>query len=100
MATNLYPWYYMPATVHKILFHGAEIISSVALPVGSLSKEAQESRNKDYRYHRINNTRKFSRSATNEDVIHQMLASSDPWIWYLRPKTKTKDSLRNEAQAL
>ena len=46
LAIELYPWYYLPATVHKILFHGAEIISLIALPIGSLSEEAQESRNR------------------------------------------------------
>ncbi|GJQ83705.1 hypothetical protein Trydic_g593 [Trypoxylus dichotomus] len=61
VAIQLYPWYYMPSTVRKILIHGAEIIT------------AQDSRHKDY-------TRKCSRTVTNEDVFHKMLESSDPYI--------------------
>jgi len=45
--TNLYSWYYMPPSVHKILIHGSSIIKSFVLPIGVLSEEAQESRNKD-----------------------------------------------------
>lgn len=41
---KLYPWYYMPASVHKILFHGSKIIDSHLLPIGELSEEAQETR--------------------------------------------------------
>jgi hypothetical protein len=37
----------MPASVHKVLVHGADIISGAILPIGKLSGEAQESRNKD-----------------------------------------------------
>lgn len=31
---QLYPWYYMPASVHKILMHGPSIIASCHLPIG------------------------------------------------------------------
>lgn len=31
---GMYPWFYMPASVHKILMHGADIIRHVALPIG------------------------------------------------------------------
>ncbi|XP_076290264.1 uncharacterized protein LOC143213857 [Lasioglossum baleicum] len=37
-----YGWYYMPASIHKILVHGAEIIEHALLPIGQLSEEAQE----------------------------------------------------------
>lgn len=30
----LYPWFYMPASVHKILIHGAEVIRHALLPIG------------------------------------------------------------------
>lgn len=30
----LYPWFYLPSSVHKILVHGAEIIKSALLPIG------------------------------------------------------------------
>jgi hypothetical protein len=42
-----YAWYYMPAAVHKVLTHGSAIVSAALLPIGQLSEEAQEARNKD-----------------------------------------------------
>lgn len=52
--TSLYNWYYMPPCVHKILLHGASIGKSFILPIGQMSEEAQEARNKD-----IKNTEKI-----------------------------------------
>ena len=46
---KLYPWYPMPPTVHKILIHGHEIIQTALLPIGQLSEEAQEARNKEFK---------------------------------------------------
>ena len=37
-----YKWYYMPTSVHVILIHGFGIIQEHFLPIGILSKEAQE----------------------------------------------------------
>lgn len=31
---SLYSWYYMPASVHKILIHGTDVIRSALLPIG------------------------------------------------------------------
>lgn len=42
---QLYDWYYMPVSVHKILIHGKNIIESFTIPIGDLSEEAQEARN-------------------------------------------------------
>lgn len=43
---KLYPWYYMPTSIHKLSIHGSEIIVSALLPIEQLSDEAQESSNK------------------------------------------------------
>lgn len=75
-----YPWFYMPPSVHKILIHGADIIEKVSLPIGMMSEEALEARNKDFRSYRLNHTRKNSRLNTMEDLIHTLLVSSDPII--------------------
>lgn len=85
-----YEWYNMPSTVHKVLVHGEQIIANAAFPVGVLSEEAQEHLNKDYKRYRIMNSRKCSRTATNEDIFHMMLLSSDPLITNLRPQPKKK----------
>lgn len=80
----LYDWYYMPPSVHKVLYHGVDIVKSFDLPIGFYSEEAQEARNKDFRRIRECNTRKMSRLDTNEDIVHALLVSSDPVIDRLR----------------
>jgi len=47
MLVKEYPWYYMPASVHKILLHGLSVISAALLPISQMSEEAQEARNKN-----------------------------------------------------
>lgn len=77
---ELYSWYYMPSSIHKILIHGADIIKAADLPIGMFSEEALESRNKDFKRIREFNTRKFSREKTMTDLFHSLLFSSDPFI--------------------
>ena len=60
----LYPWFYMPSSVHKILIHGAVIINHASFPIGMMSEAAQESRNKDLRNFREQHTRKTSKKKT------------------------------------
>lgn len=87
---DLYAWFYMPASVHKILFYGANIIKSFGLiPIGILSEKAQESRSKDFKRYREFNTRKCSRIYTNTDLLHKLLVSSDPYVSSLRQKPAT-----------
>ncbi|XP_022828240.1 uncharacterized protein LOC111357680 isoform X1 [Spodoptera litura] len=81
---SLYSWYYMPVTLHKILVHSTEVVKSSLLPIGQLSEEAQEARNKDCRRFREHHTRKRSRIATNTDLLHMLLLTSDPLINTLR----------------
>lgn len=75
-----YSWYLMPVSVHKVLFHGKDIIVATILPIGQLSEEAQEARNKDCRKYRELFARKTLRVATNTDLFHRLLISSDPFI--------------------
>lgn len=92
-----YPWYNMPPTVHKFLIHGPEIIKNALVPIGQLSEEAQEARNKEIKKFREGYSRKSSRTKTNEDVFNLLLISSDPLISSLRelPRKKlTKFSLQ------
>lgn len=77
---QLYPWYYMPTAIHKILIHGHQIIEWAPLPIGQLSEDAQESRNKDFKNFREGFSRKCSREKSMEDVFHRLLVSSDPFI--------------------
>lgn len=97
-----YRWYYMPSSVHKVLIHGESVIRHYSLlPLGQLSEDAQESRNKDYKRFRLHHARKCSRIATNEDVLHTLLYTSDPLITSLRkPYSKKFVELLDEALAL
>lgn len=81
---TLYPWYAMPPTIHKILIHGFEVIKSFCLPIGQLSEEAQEARNKDIKKYRADFSRKTSRKDNIRDIINRLLVSSDPCISSLR----------------
>lgn len=82
-----YPWYNMPSSIHKLLVHGADICKHFScLPIGILSEEAAESRNKDFRNTRERHTRKIGRLQNNEDILHNFLITSDPYISHIRPK--------------
>lgn len=99
---ELYHWYNMPTTLHKILIHGKDIMEKCIFPVGILSEEAQECRNKDYKKYRLRHSRKCSRIATNQDVMNRMMVTSDPLISKLTPSfTKKKhNQLSEEVMAL
>lgn len=77
---ELYGWYPMTPTMHKILRHGATIIDHAILPIGQLSEEAAEARNKHFRTYRQNYARKFSRESCNRDILNRLLLSSDPLL--------------------
>lgn len=85
---QLYNWYRMPPSIHKILIHGSLVIKYALVPIGQLSEEAQESRNKDYKMYREHHARKSSRVNTNTDLFNFLLISSDPIIAALRSQTK------------
>lgn len=86
----LYPWYYMSTSVHKILIHGHEIVSQSVLPIGELSEEALEARNKDFKMFREHFSRKTSRQDTLTDIMNRMLISSDPFITNQRVRKPSK----------
>lgn len=71
------------------MLHGSQIIKYASLPIGQLSEETQEARNKDSKCYRENNTRKNSRINTIQDLLNNLLISSDPSIRNLR-KQKEK----------
>lgn len=80
---NLYNWYYMPVTVHKILMHGPTVIKYFLLPIGLYAEDAQETRTKDLRRYRLDHTRKTNRIDSNTDLIKRLFSSSDPYIKFL-----------------
>ncbi|KAL0832212.1 hypothetical protein ABMA28_001664 [Loxostege sticticalis] len=97
---ELYDWYYMSSTVHKLL-HGSDIIEkNDIVPIGTLSEEASESRNKDFRRFREHNSRKRSRQDSNQDILNMLVVSSDPLLSSQRPKLDTKRKQRFFAETL
>ena len=91
--TEKYFWWTMNAGVHIVLIHGADIIASLKHPVGELSEEAQECRNKDLKRIRTFNTRKRSLKSCNYDTLTGMLTASDPLIAtinYRKQRNKSK----------
>jgi hypothetical protein len=64
----LYAWHPMTPTMHKILVHGSSIIKHALLPIGQLSEEASEARNKHFHLYRQNFARKFSREQCCNEV--------------------------------
>lgn len=94
---QLYPWYNMPSSVHKLLLHGADIIEAALLPIGMFSEEALEARNKDFRRYREFHTRKFSRVQTMTDLFNTLLFSSDPLISSISHKSHLVRSYNTKA---
>lgn len=80
----------MSVTLHKILVHGRDIIHSSALPIGLLSEQAGEARNKFWRYDREHHSRKSHRQKTMLDLFHRALESSDPFISNVRLQHRLK----------
>ena len=89
---KLYSWYPMSPTMHKLLIHAPLIIENAILPIGRLSEEAAEARNKHFRRYREDRARKCSRKACNIDVLNRLLITSDPLISSIRPTTKKKSN--------
>lgn len=94
---KIYPWYKMSPTLHKFFIHGPEIISNALLPIGELSEEAQEARNKDFKNYREYFARKCSREKTNEDIFNRFLLTSDPYISSMSKTNIKKKYTQNTA---
>ncbi|KAF2891735.1 hypothetical protein ILUMI_14438 [Ignelater luminosus] len=84
------------------LIYGSIVIEKVLLPIGMMSEEAAEARNKHFRLYRQDFARKFSRGSCNLDVINRLLLSSDPVITGMRPTPKktTKPFLKETVEML
>ena len=81
----------MPQSLHKILIHGWQVVDEMVLPIGMMSEEALEARNKDFKKFRGFFSRKCSRLKTNEDLLRRFMCSSDPVISALRSPKHPKN---------
>lgn len=75
---DLYHWFHLPLTVHKLLYHAETMISESILPIGQMSEEAQKARNKVYMPTFI----KFGKNERKErgmtDVLQWLMVMGDP----------------------
>ena len=77
---QLYGWYTMPPTLHKLLEHGYQVAEILDLPVGMYSEEAQEAQNKEIRNARLSHTCKISRKNAMKNQFQYLLIRSDPVV--------------------
>lgn len=96
---KLYDWYPLSPTLHKILVHGADIIKRSLLPIGMLSEEAQEARNKSIRKFRQFHARKFNRTVNLEDVFKRLMFTSDPVVSLSNRRVRARVVLNLPANA-
>ena len=74
------PWYPMPPSLHRVLYHGRAIIEACPVPFGMTSEEGSESNNKFARDFEANHARKSSNENTFMDVFHRLMDKSDPFL--------------------
>lgn len=56
---QLHPWARPSSAIHKVLVHGSQLVRVSPLPLGVLSEEGGEAKNKDYRNDRQHHARKL-----------------------------------------
>ena len=74
---NFYP---LCVSLHKIIDHGWLYMKNVPVPLGLLSEEPIEAKNKDFHNIREFHARKMSRQANLKDVFMRLYQHSDPII--------------------
>lgn len=91
--------YRLPVKKWNARLTGPDVVAEAILPIGQLSEEAAEARNKHIRMFRLNYARKFSRVACNSDVLNRLLLTSDPVLTGMRTR-KSKNKLPLSADVL
>ena len=72
------PWYPLPPTLHRILYHGKDVIDACPVPIGWTSEECSEANNKFARDFESNHSRKTSNEDSFLDLFHRLMDISDP----------------------
>lgn len=75
-----YPWARLSSAVHKVIYHAADVMRVAPLPLGYLSEEGAEAKNKFYRSDRLHHARKIGRIENLQDIFNRSLEMSDPLI--------------------
>ena len=99
-----YPWFPVPATIHKVLIPAKQILENSSLPAGYFGEEASEARNKFFKRDREFHARKNSRVNNLENIFNRAMDTSDPVISSIRLqyllKRRHKLTLPSEAIAM
>ena len=97
---HLYAWSPMPTTLHRLLMHSAEVVQQCLLPVGMMSEEAAEARQKDARLFRLHRAHRESRHHTMADILGRLLITSDPIISSMGVAARCKAGARQHVPLL
>ena len=62
----------MPPTLHRILYHGKDIIDACPVPIGWTSEECSEANNKFAREFEANHSRKTSNEDSLLDLFNRL----------------------------
>lgn len=77
---SIYDWIQISPSVHKMLRHGVDIQSNLALPISYYAEDAGESAHKHYRNNATAHARQISREARLFDIFNYSTYFSDPLI--------------------
>lgn len=93
---KLFSLYPMPTSIHIFLIHGHAIIESSVMPIGQISKDVQEARNKGINYiEKVFQGKIHGKQIL--DVFHRLLVSSELLISSLHKfKPKVGPGLSSE----
>ena len=91
LVLNTFPWVNISPTLHKVLAHASDIISTLNNGFGLeiLSEEGLESSNKLIRRYRERLSRKFNFNDNIKDVFTRMICQSDPVLLLNRSQKKS-----------
>jgi hypothetical protein len=80
MYCDLYNWYFMPPTLHKILKHSSAVMKTLPMTIGEMSEESAESTNRVLKHDKLHHARKISHKVNLLDVFNRRMARSDEVI--------------------
>ena len=92
------PWYNIPPTIHKVLYHGKDLIEHCPLPIGLSSEEPAEANNKVLRQVKLHHSRKTSLLDNMSDIFHRLTDISDPKI--VESSLKKRDKISRQRKPL
>lgn len=87
---ELYPWYYMPYPLHKLLIHGPDHVENyTVIPIGTLCEGITEATDREYWKYKKCLMKKFPIRMWNVKILFHLLLSSDPLLTSIQPKVKS-----------